>query len=479
MSEPLSLQLDEFCWKTIPELVGRDGLFVDGDWVESKDQDPNGDVRLIQLADVGEGVYRDRSARFLTSAKAKELGCTYLRAGDILVARMPDPLGRACVFPGDSKPAVTVVDVCVIRSGKGEFEHRWLVHILNSPQARTAVAALEAGTTRKRISRKNLGIIKLPVPRLDNQRATAAEIEKQFSRLDAGISALKRVQANLKRYRAAVLKAACEGRLAPTEAELARQEGREYETGAQLLERSPSNESKKRAGRLWGAGHVPDLTEDERHRLPLGWAWTTVYDLGSSREEAVQVGPMSMRSADFEADGVSVLNVGCVQWDRFEERKLDHLPLHKAVAFARYRIMPGDILFTRSGTVGRCAVAQPHQNGWLMTFHLLRVRPNHSLCMPRYLRAVFEGAAHIRRQTREGSVGSTRAGFNTNLLGLLAVPLPPLAEQERIVAEVERRFSMMEQIEAAVEAGLKRAARLRQAVLQKTFGGCSSDSANG
>lgn len=75
-----------------------DGLFVDGDWVESKDQDPDGDVRLIQLADVGDGVFRDRSSRFLTSEKAKELRCTFLEPGDVLVARMPEPLGRACIF---------------------------------------------------------------------------------------------------------------------------------------------------------------------------------------------------------------------------------------------------------------------------------------------------------------------------------------------------------------------------------------------
>src|SRR5207244_11956956 len=69
------------------------------------------------------------------------------------------------------------------------------------------------------------------------QLEIASEIEKQFTRLDAAVAALKRVQANLKRYRAAVLKAACEGRLVPTEAELARKEGRSYETGTQLLAR--------------------------------------------------------------------------------------------------------------------------------------------------------------------------------------------------------------------------------------------------
>ncbi len=73
-------------------------------------------------------------------------------------------------------------------------------------------------------------------PRAEQDRIVA-EIEKQFTRLDAATTALKRVQANLKRYRASVLKAACEGRLVPTEAELARKEGRDYEPADQLLQR--------------------------------------------------------------------------------------------------------------------------------------------------------------------------------------------------------------------------------------------------
>ena len=86
-------------WAIAPveDLISGRGVFSDGDWVESKDQDPNGDVRLIQLADVGVGEFRNRSNRFLTSTKAKELNCTYLEPQDVLVARMPDPLGP-CVY---------------------------------------------------------------------------------------------------------------------------------------------------------------------------------------------------------------------------------------------------------------------------------------------------------------------------------------------------------------------------------------------
>jgi type I restriction enzyme S subunit len=180
---------------------------------------------------------------------------------------------------------------------------------------------------------------------------------------------------------------------------------------------------------------------------------------------------MSMKSNEFADTGVPVLNVGCVQWGRFNELKLDHLPPALAARFDRYRVKPGDVLFTRSGTVGRCSVVLPHQDGWLMTFHLLRVRTDPSVCDPHYLRMVFEGASHIRRQTREASIGTTRAGFNTNLLAELDVPLPSLAEQQQIVAEVERRLSVAAATEAQLAADLRRAARLRQAILRRAFAG--------
>ena len=64
---------------TLGELITGNGIFTDGDWVESKDQNPKGNVRLIQLADIGDGKYRSKSARFLDRATAEELRCTFLK----------------------------------------------------------------------------------------------------------------------------------------------------------------------------------------------------------------------------------------------------------------------------------------------------------------------------------------------------------------------------------------------------------------
>lgn len=143
----------------------QDGLFSDGDWIESKDQDPRGEVRLIQLADVGDGVFINKSARFLTKEKAYKLNCTFLEKGDLLVARMPDPLGRACMFSLEGKEKyVTVVDVCVIRFRDNSIFSKFLMYLINSPEIRNKIESYKTGSTRKRISRKNLAKIALPIP---------------------------------------------------------------------------------------------------------------------------------------------------------------------------------------------------------------------------------------------------------------------------------------------------------------------------
>jgi len=169
---------------TVENTTRETGFFCDGDWVESKDQDPDGDVRLIQLADVGDGEYRDRSSRFMTKAAAKRLNCSYLEPGDILVARMPDPLGRCCRFPGDSKPAVTVVDICILRPNVSFFDPDFLVVAMNCPRFRRLVSAQATGTTRSRISRSNLGVLPVPLPPLAEQKRIVAKVDELMALCD-------------------------------------------------------------------------------------------------------------------------------------------------------------------------------------------------------------------------------------------------------------------------------------------------------
>ncbi len=434
----------------------------------------NSGVALIRSMNVYPSGFRSDGLAFIDQAEAKKLDHVIVQPDDVLLNITGASIGRVTTAPTSMAGARVNQHVCIIRPTK-ELVSSFLAYYLASPEQQTRVMNVQVGATRQALTKAMILNWDVPVPAIDEQQRIVAQIEKQFSRLDEAVASLKRTKANLKRYKASVLKAAVEGCLVPTEAELSRKARRSYETAAQLLKSnyqvSTPKSEKKRAGRLWGAGHVPQLTLEELSKLPEGWAWAQVRQLGFDPEDAVQVGPMSMRSRDFREAGVPVLNVGCVQWGRFDATKLNYLPEKIAENFSRYRIQTGDVLFTRSGTVGRCAVAKAHQRNWLMTFHLLRARPNPNCCLPEYLRAVFEGAVHIRRQTKEASIGTTRAGFNTNLLADLDIPLPPIAEQQRIVTEVERRLSVIEELEATVEANLTRADRLRQSVLGQAFSG--------
>jgi len=189
------------------ELVAPNGLFSDGDWIEKKDQDENGTVRLIQLADIGACFFKDKSAKFVTEAKAKELNCTYLQKGDILIARLPDPLGRACIFPLDGK-YITAVDVAIVRISRSDINPKYVMYMINSPGFRNDIKHYESGTTRKRISRKNLDKIQFNIPPLPEQEHIISRIEELFSQLDASVAELKTAKERLKVYRQAVLKEA-------------------------------------------------------------------------------------------------------------------------------------------------------------------------------------------------------------------------------------------------------------------------------
>ena len=188
-------------YATIRDVVASDGVFTDGDWVETKDQDPNGGVRLIQLADLGDGSFLDKSSRFLTRAKAYELNCTFLAKGDLLVARMPDPLGRCCIFPLDGvEKYVTVVDVCAVRLGTSPITPKYMMYLINSPRTRANIEALKSGSTRKRISRGNFASVEIPLAPQNEQNRIIAKIQELFSELDKGVESLKTARGQLNVY---------------------------------------------------------------------------------------------------------------------------------------------------------------------------------------------------------------------------------------------------------------------------------------
>ena len=265
-----------------------------------------------------------------------------------------------------------------------------------------------------------LANIEMILPPLPEQRRIVAEIEKQFTRLEAGVAALRRVQANLKRYRAAILKAACEGRLVPTKA------------------------------KDWKDGSLRDV----------------LVGIEAGKSFRCEERPPT-------ASEIGVVKVSAVTWGTYDELE-SKTCLDPDRVEERYLVSPNDFLFSRANTIeliGACVIAQKVTlrvmlSDKILRFHLsAAVNPKWVLY---WLRSDF-GRSEIERLAT-GNQDSMR-NIGQERIRQIAMKLPPLAEQTRIVAEVERRLSVVEELEAVVSANLARSLRLRQSILQKAFTG--------
>ncbi len=196
---------------------------------------------------------------------------------------------------------------------------------------------LGAGTTFKEITKSKLRPFSLPYAPLNEQRRIVAKIEELLTRLDAGVASLKRAQANLKRYKASVLKAACEGRLVPTEAELARAEGRSYEPASELLQRILVEREGRGDARRRPLPQPPDTRG--LPELPEGWCCTFLKPLLSFERTGLKTGPFGslLRKHEHRDQGIPVLGIEKVEPMRFVAGSKIHITSEKAARLIRIR----------------------------------------------------------------------------------------------------------------------------------------------
>ena len=148
--------------------------FIDGDWIESKDQSDNG-IRLIQTGNVGFGFFKGREdkSRYITEETFKKLNCTEVVPGDILISRLPDPIGRACIVPEGIGKAITAVDCTIVRLN-ATLLPEFLISFSKTALYASQINKIKTGTTRLRVSRGNLGNVIIPIPPIESQHHFAA-----------------------------------------------------------------------------------------------------------------------------------------------------------------------------------------------------------------------------------------------------------------------------------------------------------------
>jgi type I restriction enzyme S subunit len=376
-----------------------------------------------------------------------------------------------------------------IRFDRRYLNAEFLRHALNQ-NINAYVEQAQGGVGLAHITKSKFMASRIPLAPQREQIRVVQAIDSYSTRLDAAVATLYRVRAGLKRYRASVLKAAVEGQLVPTEAELARKEGRDYEPASVLLERIL-----KERRRRWEEGELGKLTatgkppEDDRWKmryaepgppdtsglpeLPEGWCWTSIEQLASDLPRAIQSGPFgsSLLHSEFQKTGKLVVGIDNVQDGVFSKGAEHRISEEKYAALEKYRARPGDVLITVMATVGRCCIVPDDLEPAIITKHVYRITPNHRLVASGYLFICLWGGPAVRRQMFGQVRGQTRPGLNGTIIKRLSLPLPPLREQQRILEAVDMHMSEAAALHSAVRTNVLRCQRLRQSILKWAFEG--------
>jgi len=362
--------------------------------------------------------------------------------------------------PWSGEPALLNQRVCKITPDESRYAKQFLRYVL--PGYLSAINAQTPSVTVKHLSSRTIADIPLPLPPLPEQRRIVSEIEKQFTCLESGITALRRVQANLKRYRAAVLKAACEGKLVPTEVELHQQrksENLKPETGAELLTRILTERRQNWQGRgKYVVPAAPDL--GKLGQTPVGWVWANI---GQIADVGTGATPNRGKSEYYSSGKIPWVTSGCVNKPRVDEAK--EFVTTRALEQCNLTIYPrGTLLLAMYGEGKTRGMAS--ELGIEATTNQALAAIQTPGTIRGFIRVVLW---KNYEDVRKSASGGVQPNLNLSIVRAIPVPLPPLAEQTRIVAEVERRLSVVEELEAMVSANLQRTTRLRQAILQKAF----------
>jgi type I restriction enzyme S subunit len=410
---------------TLNDLLGADGIFSDGDWIESKDQDPDGANRLLQLADIGDGLFVDKSSRYVNDEKFSILNCTELKEGDVLIARMPAPLGRACLLPAMPQRCLTVVDIAVFRAGNTGVSNKWLMHFLNSSPIRREMELNSSGTTRKRISRGKLGEILLSVPPIAEQTRIATKLDQLLAQINTLKNRIDGIPALLKRFRQSVLAAAVSGRMT--------EEWRQHA---------------------------------ENKSAPL------IAQFGTLIKE-IRNG-LSAKPNE-EGKGFPILRISSVRAGSIDQTEIRFLECDDDEK-ERYTLKVGDLLFTRyNGSldlVGVCGlVRQLSHTNLLYPDKLIRVRCNTDLVLPEYLEIFFSELSTRQRVMDLVKSTSGQKGISGQDLKAMVVTCPNLPEQAEISRRVEQLFTIANQLESKVASAKIRIDNLTQSLLAKAFHG--------
>lgn len=410
-------------WKKLKDVC----VFIgDGDWIESKDQSSKG-IRLIQTGNIGNGIYLDKKERshYISETTFCRLHCTEIFPGDCLISRLPEPIGRACVIPDIAEKMITAVDCTIVRFCEF-FAPNFFIYYAQSEKYFSNVKSESTGATRKRISRKNLENIKIPVPPLSEQKRIVKFLDEEFSKIDT----LKtNAETNLKNAK-------------------------------ELFETTLEKE-------LNPLSRHSERSEESSADLPSGWEWKTLGDVcyrikrGKAPKYVEQSDVLVFAQKCNQPDGTMSL-----------EKALCLDPSILGKYKAEDYVKEGDVLVnsTGNGTVGRVGFF----NNKLLN-NKKPVVPDTHITTIRGLANTFPKYLYYFLKPKESylsdkSLGTTNMKeLHADVLEHLQIPLPPLSGQKEIVARLDKLSENVKRLEANYKQIIADCDELKKSILKKTF----------
>jgi len=427
---------------------------------------PKGGVRGIKsgIPSIGgehlntNGGFNLTKVKYIPISFFEKMSKGIIQRGDILIVKDGATTGKTSIvrdnFPFE-KAAVNE-HVFLLRPYK-EVNNLYIFYYLFSQYGQKYVRKNFKGTAQGGINLTFFTNTFVPLPPLPEQHRIVAKIEELFTKLDAGVNALKKVKEQLKWYRQSLLKAAMEGKLT----EKWREEYKdELEPASTLLEKI-KEERKKKLGKKYK--ELSPVDTSELPELPEGWVWTTlenycekVTDGSHYTPKYVSDGYPFVTISDIGNDAIDFSNAKKISKEDFEKLKENCNP-HK-----------GDILFSKDGTVGK-VVKVDFEKEFIVLSSLAIIRP-FSFLYSDYVKYLLQ-SRWVLDQASKLKTGTALTRIILRNLKTVVIPIPSLPEQHQIVSEIERKLSIIDKIEKTVEDGLKQTERLRQSILKRAFEG--------
>jgi type I restriction enzyme S subunit len=395
-------------------------VFADGDWVESKDQSPEG-IRLIQTGNVGEGVFKDRGekARYISEATFKRLRCTEIFEGDCLISRLPDPVGRSCILPDTGERMITAIDCTIVRFNSKQLIPGFFNYFSQSLDYLKAVEVETTGTTRKRISRSKLAQVAIPVPPLPEQKRIVGILDEAFD----GIATAK---ANAEKN----LQNAC----ALFESHL---QSVFTQRGKGWVERKLGDKS------------LLEIIDGDR-------------------------GVNYPKASDFHDEGHCLfLNTKNVRPDGFDFESTMFITTEKDGQLRKGKLKRNDVVLTTRGTIGNIGLYSddvPFDNIRINSGMLI-FRPNKGALLPTFLFELLRSEI-VKDQIRKQTTGAAQPQLPIKTLVNFTIPVPADLEDQRAIVKKIRAFEPETQrLESLYQQKLATLEVLKKSLLHQAFSG--------